>query len=396
MNRRELLTATAGIGVLGGVRALGAEAKPIRIRNVDIFDIEIPFAAAELQAGLRNRFTVVHIQTEGGTSGYSFGGAPKEALPNMRELLVGQDVFGIEHFLKNGLLQWGGVEEALWDTIGKIANQPVHRLLGGCNLKTVPAYVTYAWPGDKSKLKADDQVAQAIRVKDAGFKAIKFQCMRPRAADDAAASAQVKAATGPDFRVMADRTAHLSGSLWDYPTGLAAAKALQDAGVYWLEEPFSRDDFESPARLAREVDILITGGEGYNGLAAYRECLTHDTYDILQPDCRTAGGILTLCKVAAMAEAWHKPVCPHGIHSLALAGRLQASAAFGAMYQEIAVLRAPFVPEEADAPGLKVLNSKAMYVYRDGAIEIPQAPGLGLDINEEALARYRVSAAKGS
>jgi len=166
-------------------------------------------------------------------------------------------------------------------------------------------------------------------VKNAGFKAIKFQCMRPRAADDAAASAQVKAATGPEFRVMPDRTAHLSGSLWDYPTGLAAAKALQDAGVYWLEEPFSRDDFESPARLAREVDILITGGEGYNGLALYRECLTHDTYDILQPDCRTAGAILTLCKVAAMAEAWHKPVCPHGNHSLALAGRLQASAGFG-------------------------------------------------------------------
>ena len=58
---------------------------------------------------------------------------------------------------------------------------------------------------------------------------------------------------------MVDRTAHLSGKVWDYPTGLAAAKALQQAGVYWLEEPFARDDFEGPARLAREVDILITG-----------------------------------------------------------------------------------------------------------------------------------------
>jgi L-alanine-DL-glutamate epimerase-like enolase superfamily enzyme len=144
------------------------------------------------------------------------------------------------------------------------------------------------------------------------------------------------------------------------------------------------------------VDILITGGEGYNGLAAYRECVTRDTYDILQPDCRTVGGILTMCKVAAIAEAWRKPVCPHGIHSLVLAGRLQASAAFGAMYQEIAVLRASLLPEEVDAPALKVLNSKELYVYRDGAIEVPQGPGLGLDINEEALARYRVSAAKGS
>jgi L-alanine-DL-glutamate epimerase-like enolase superfamily enzyme len=165
---------------LGSLRALGAEAKPIRIQNLDIFDIEIPFAATEVQAGLRNRFTVVQIQTENRISGYSFVGAPKEELANIRELLIGQDVFGVDHFLKNGLLQWGGVEEALWGSIGKIANQPVHRLLGGCNLKTVPAYVTYAWPGDKFKLKAEDQVAPAIRVKNAGFKAIKFQCMRPR------------------------------------------------------------------------------------------------------------------------------------------------------------------------------------------------------------------------
>jgi L-alanine-DL-glutamate epimerase-like enolase superfamily enzyme len=60
---------------------------------------------------------------------------------------------------------------------------------------------------------------------------------------------------------MVDRTSHLSGKVWDYATGLAAAKALQQVGVYWLEEPFARDDFEGPARLAREMDILITGSE---------------------------------------------------------------------------------------------------------------------------------------
>jgi len=84
------------------------------------------------------------------------------------------------------------------------------------------------------------------------------------------------------------------------------------------------------------------------------------------------------------------------MESIRWAGRLQASAAFGTMCQEIAVLRAPLMPEEADAPGLKVLNAKAMYVYRDGEIDVPHAPGLGLEINEEALARYRVSAAKGT
>ncbi len=395
MKRRDLLTAGAGVSLLSTVRSLADDIKPVSIRQVDIYDIEIPVPPQDAQAGVRNRFTVVQIDTSAQVRGYSFVGASIETLPRVRELLVGKDIFQVEHYLKHGLLAWGGVEEALWDAIGKLAGQPVHRLLGGAKASAVPAYVTYAWPGDKAKLRVQDQVAQALRIKSAGFKAIKFQCMRPQASDDANACAEVKAAVGPDFRIMVDRTAHLSGRLWDYPTGLAAAKALQEAGVYWLEEPFSRDDFEGPARLAREVDILITGGEGYNGLAPFRQCVTHETYDILQPDCRTVGGILTMCKVAALAEAWQKPICPHGIHSLALAGRLQASAAFGSMYQEIAVMRPPLLPQESDAAALKILNTKQLYRYEDSAIEVPQGPGLGLDINEEALARCRVSNSKG-
>src|SRR3954463_2808630 len=93
--------------------------------------------------------------------------------------------------------------------------------------------------------------------------------------DDVESCAGIIAACGrpPEFKVMVDRTAHKTGVVWDYATGLAAAKALQEAGVYWLEEPFARDDFETPARLCREVDITITGGEGWHGLDPFREGL---------------------------------------------------------------------------------------------------------------------------
>jgi len=70
---------------------------------------------------------------------------------------------------------------------------------------------------------------------------------------------------------MVDRTAQMPGWVRDYPTGLAAARALQRVGVYWLEEPFARDDFEGPARLCREMDqLMITGGEGWRGLDPFR------------------------------------------------------------------------------------------------------------------------------
>ena len=102
---------------------------------------------------------------------------------------------------------------------------------------------------------------------------------------------------------------------------MAAAKALQKVGVYWLEEPFARDDFEGPARLCREMDpLMITGGEGWKGLDPFREGLVHDTYDIFQPDLNTCGGLLTIRKIAALCEAFHKPCIGHGAFGLNMVG----------------------------------------------------------------------------
>ena len=307
--------------------------------------------------------------------------------------MVGADLFAIEQHLKRGLINWGGNEEALWDAIGKVANQPVYRLLGG-SITSIPVYITPVWRGniDQSQVPIKDQAVYARRLKEAGFHGFNMRIFRPNFMDDVESCAGIIAACGPapGFKVMVDRTAHLSGKVWDYPTGLAAAKALQQAGVYWLEEPFASDDFEGPARLAREMDILITGGEGFRGLDAYRECLMHDTYDIIQPDLRTVGGLLTMRKVAALCEAYHKPCIGHGAFGLAVAGRIQAHAAWGAPLEELALATPPLLPQEQWAPALKILKSKELYTFKNGEIQVPQGPGLGLDINEEALERYKV------
>ncbi len=401
MNRRELLTqaglgASASIaGLLGPVKAIGADVKPIRIKNVETFNIEIPATPIEVEAGVMNRTAVVRIETESGVRGYSFGvaGGPAAGFAAIREALIGADLFAMEQHLKRGLINWGGIEEALWDGIGKAANQPVYRLLGG-STSSIPVYITAVWRGnmDQSQVPIRDQAVYARRLKEAGFNGFKMRIFRPNFMDDVESCAGIIAACGPapGFKVMVDRTAHLSGKVWDYATGLAAAKALQQVGVYWLEEPFARDDFEGPARLAREMDILITGGEGFKGLDAYRECLMHNTYDILQPDLRTVGGLLTMRKVAALCEAYHKPCIGHGAFGLAVAGRIQAHAAWGAPLEELALATPPLLPQEQWAPALKILKSKELYTFKNGEIQVPQGPGLGLDIDEQALERYKV------
>lgn len=394
-SRRTFVTAlgTMTAALTEPVRLVAAAAKPVRIKNIDIFPIEIPIPREELEMGKYARNTFYEVETDVGVRGYCFDrGAEYRLLEKViRPALVGKDLFAIEQHLKAGLGQWGGVEQAIWDAIGKIAGQPVYRLLGGSKSR-LKVYLTCVWKGkaDQSHVPYKDQAEWALKVKQAGITGMKIRVWRPNSNDDADACGEIRAAVGPDFSIMVDRNVGPGGHLWDYLTALRVARALEKHNVAWLEEPFSRDDFFSPARLAREVDILISGGERFQGLAPYRECLVQETYDILQPDVVISGGIFTVRKIAAMAEAFRKPVLLHGSMGLRLAGWLQSSAAFGAEWQELAIITPPLMPEEQWSPALKVLNSKTLFTIRDGHIEVPQGPGLGLDVNREAVGQYRI------
>jgi D-galactarolactone cycloisomerase len=192
---------------------------------------------------------------------------------------------------------------------------------------------------------------------------------------------------------MFDRTAHrpedAGQRVWDYETGRKVARGLQEAGAAWLEEPFARDDYVSPAKLAAEMDLPITGGEGYVGLDGFRACATHKTYDILQPEGSGCGGIFTCVKVAALAQAFQLPCILHGSMALRVAGWLQATLAIGSEWQELALITPPLLPDEQWSPGLKVLNSPKVFAIETGMILAPEHPGIGLDVDEEAIERFR-------
>lgn len=393
LSRRALLASPG----LNAIDVLHAAVKPVRIADIGAFTVDVPVTPVEDAAGLQHRYLVAKVVTDVGVTGYSFAGPDQRGPhPFSKADFIGKDLFNVEGHLHNGLWQWGGVEHALWDAIGKIAGQPVYKLLGG-RADRVNAYLTCVWPGpaDQHHVPFKDQVDMAVRIKNAGFKGMKIRVWRPNPMDDVEVCRLIMEATGPDFRLMFDRTADapvvMSGQmLWDFETGLKIARALQKAGCYWLEEPFARPDFESPAKLASMVDMIITGGEGYDSLESYRQCLLHKTYDILQPDGSHAGGIFRCRQVAILAEAFHFPVILHGSMSLRLAGWIQATLAIGAPWQEVALITPPLMPEEQWAPGLQLLKSKKMYPIENGQLLAPPYPGIGLDVDEDALNRYRV------
>ena len=93
--------------------------------------------------------------------------------------------------------------------------------------------------------------------------------------------------------------------------------------------------------------------------------------------------------MAALAEAFHVPCVLHGTMGLMLAGALQISAAIQSEWQEFVFIRPPLMPEEVWSPGLEVLNTEEMYRLEDGYIHVPDLPGIGLDVNEEAVERFR-------
>jgi len=411
IRRRDFLggAAITLAGVSAPIRALAAEVKRVRITNVESFRIRIP--------GERDPFRVYdygvsRVHTDAGVTGTSFVPCPDDILQRwVKPTLVGQDLFAIDRHIdrlqmergESGVQVWSGVEHAMWDAVGRVANRPVAKLLGGSRDK-LRVYRTTTWPwrtprppgapqveSDQSDIPYDVQAKYAVRLKQAGFTGMKVRAWRPHPMDDVEMVGVVRAAVGPDFKIMLDRTAVRPGWVWDYPTALKVCRGLERYNAYWLEEPFDGHDIQAPARLAAEVDIFITGGELAKSTYEFLEFLLNKTYDILQPDTRICGGILMARKISVLAEAFGVPCIQHGTASLALAGYIQAGCAMpNCEWQEI--IGNANLPQEQWEPARKLVNTPEVFHIENGYIYLPELPGLGLDLNEDAIREYRVHA----
>ncbi len=349
------------------------------IERIDVsIPLEKPFTHFSGRVTQVSTTAIALVHTDAGVTG--IGNAERDFKADVAErLLRGRNPLEIEATMAAmGRIRSAGVEIALWDIVGKVAKQPIHRLLGACRDR-IKAYVSML-----SLQPPDEQARLAVAYLEEGFTAIKLRLHRPRLADDLAVIRAVRDAVGDEMEILTDANqADMPYGVlhWTLHTAQRAARALERLEVVWLEEPLHRMDTEGHRQLAASVDIPIAGGEGVTTVDRFHEMLLSGGWDIIQPDVVFAGGILPTWKAAHLAEAHHKLCIPAHVRwaGLQLLGAIPNCTHFEYMH---------------DPPRLQTMFRRPLLddpiEIRDGYVQIPQGPGLGITLNEAAIATYRV------
>jgi D-galactarolactone cycloisomerase len=258
---------------------------------------------------------------------------------------------------------------ALWDIAGKVANQPIWRLLGGSPISTMRCYASLLRYGSA------EQVAVACkRAAERGYQDVKLhEITVPEIA-------AARDALGDDARLMVD--VNCPWTIWQ---ALAMAEELEDLDLTWLEEPvWPPGDHEGMSRVRLEGGIPIAAGENAAGLHDFRAAFEAGAQDIAQPSVTKIGGISSMVEIAALAKASGVRVVPHNAY-------------FGSGYLASLHVNAALTP---DSPferlflDLEASPYHGLVEAKDGRVSVPDGPGLGRDPDMDVLQRYLVQEPK--
>ena len=270
------------------------------------------------------------------------------------------------------------VDLALWDIKGKVLGQPIHALLGGARRDTLPVYASMLFEADHARMRE-----RAQRYVSQGFRAVKFGWgpMGPDLATDVALVRAARIAIG-DAALLVD-----AGGVWTLREALRRVEAFHEYALFWLEEALASDDLEGWARLtAASRGIRIATGEQETLASAFRDLLAIGRVDVIQPDLARAGGFTQGRRIADLAAAHHALLVPHAWKSEIL---LAASVHFAATLPAV-----PFVEYSMAESPLRRELARSELVVANGSVRIPQRPGLGVELDEEIVTRYRTDIAK--
>ena len=312
------------------------------------------------------------------------------AVDELSDYLVGKDPLQIEKhwqamyrgaFYRGGpvlMSAIAGVDQALWDIKGKYHNAPVHQLLGG---QVRDRIKVYAWVGGD---RPSDIVASAEKAIREGFSATKMNLTEELQVvdhlskiDDAVERiASLRCAVGNKLDIAVDFHGRVHA-----PMAKVLIKAIEPYDPLFIEEPVLSEQLETMAQLRRNTHIPIATGERLYSRFDYKNLFTLGAADIIQPDLSHAGGITECKKIAAMAESWDLALAPHcPLGPIALAACLQIDA----------VSQNAFIQEQSQGIHYNQSNDLTDYLsdpsvlhFSDGYVDIPQGPGLGIDINED-------------
>jgi mandelate racemase len=255
-----------------------------------------------------------------------------------------------------------GLDMAAWDALAKAANQPLAEFLGGSRA-AVPAYDSNGlWLTDVGSLAAE----AAQLVAESGTQGLKLRLGRERLADDLAAIDAVRSAVGPEIKLMVDFNQGMS-----LAQALHRCHALDDQGLYWLEEPIAYDDLAGHARLARDLRTPVQLGENFYGPRSLAQAVAMHAGDFVMPDLMRIGGVTGWLRAAAIAGAAGFPMSSHLYPEFSAHLLRVTESAHWLEWQDWAH---PIIAEP--------------FVLADGNLVIPDRPGAGIDWDEAAVQRY--------
>ena len=313
----------------------------------------------------------------------------------LKRYLIGRDPTNIKHFMqmvyddfagRRGAMDlWcavSGLEHAMWDILGKVSGQPVYKLLGGPVRSKIRVYAN-GWGG--GGWDSADLADRASQIVESGFTALKFDPIpgpwRTFVSKDVERQAvenvrAVRQAVGTDVDILVEMHRRLAPM-----HAVKIARGIEEYEPFWYEEPVLAENIDALASAKQNINIPVVTGEELYTKFEFREIFEKQAADIINPDVCNVGGILELKEIAAMAEPYFVVVSPHNYNSttLGLAATVNASATMpNFLITEYFVNFEELGKDIATTP----------FEVENGYINLPESPGLGIDLDEESLAKY--------
>ncbi len=368
--------------------------------------LETPFAFSQGWVKARSA-TIVEVITDEGITGWGEAFAQGLEPPQiaaavissaLAPLVIGQDPLATEvlwHRMYHASRDYGrkgsvvsgisAIDMALWDIAGKAYGVPVHRLLGGAFRTKVQAYATgfYRITGQGEAKRLGEE---AIAHYEAGFRAMKVK-LGYGVQDDLVVMREIgRSLAGRGVTLMVD-TNHAYG----VGDAIRLGYGLAEYNLRWYEEPVAPEHIAGYREVRSRLSMPIAGGENEHTLYGFRDFLGAGAVDIAQPDLGSVGGFTACRHVVALAQAHGVQINPHVWGSaIAQAASLQMIAAVPVAHHSVFAEEPIFEYDRSSHPFRQFLVKEPV-TQVDGWVDIPQRPGLGVEVDRAVLDKYRIA-----
>ncbi len=371
----------------------------MKITRVEAIYIRLPQVKEQCDSG--QDALIVRVETDAGITGIGeVDSSPLAAkwviegpyshttTSGLAHLVMGEDPFETEKIWEKmyraniysgrrgiAIHAMSGIDMALWDIKGKALGMPVWKLLGGGFYKKIRCYASSLFGATPHETGE-----RARQFAGQGFSAVKFG-WGPMGQDertDIALVAEARRGLGPDIDLLVD-----AGLAWDAKTAIQRANAFVEANIFWLEEPLRPDDYSGYRKLSEATSLRIAAGEEESNRLSYIDLMDRGHIDVVQVDLTRCGGFTEGMKIASLAADRALPVANHGFTTY-----INVAAALHWLNSVPNALICEFVAEAGTT--LREKLTKQRIQAKDGYLKMPEDPGLGIDLNENAIAEYRV------